>query len=104
MAGSVKQAKTRDYAKRNWLLFIALVAAVLGPFLVRGSRTVVAVENAWEEFGEVMLAETQRWRYTFNRRSALSLPGGMLCHHLSRQLNSEMFLPSASAMRCLCLH
>ena len=56
-AGSVKQAKTRDYTQMNRLLVAALVAAVLGPFPVHGSRTVAAVENAWEEFGEVTLAE-----------------------------------------------
>ena len=78
----MKQAKTRDYTQRNWLLIAALVAAVLGPFPVHGSRTVAAVENAWEEFGEVMLVEAQRWRCAFNGRSALSLPGGMQCHHL----------------------
>ena len=44
----------------------ALVAAVFGPFPVHGSRTVAAVENAWEEFGEVTLAEAQRWRCAFN--------------------------------------
>ena len=33
MAGSVIQAETRDYAKRNRLFIVALVAAVLAPFL-----------------------------------------------------------------------
>ena len=58
----MKQAKTRDYTQRNRLLIAALVAAVLGPIPVHGSRTVAAVENAWEELGEVTLTEAQQWK------------------------------------------
>ena len=103
MAGSVKKAETSDYRLRNQLFIAALVAAVLGPFPVHGSRIVAAVESAWEEFREVTLAEVQRWKCAFSKRSSLS-PGEMQCHHLFRQLNSELILLSAWTMKCLCLH
>ena len=48
-----------ETGENKGLQIVALVAAVLGPFPVHGSRTVAAVETAWEEFGEVTLAEVQ---------------------------------------------
>ena len=58
MARTVIQAKTRDYAERNWLLVITLLTAVLGPLPVHRRRAVAAVEQAWQQIGEVTLAET----------------------------------------------
>ena len=90
MAGSVKKAETSDYRLRNQLFIAALVAAVLGPFPVHGSWTVAAVESALEEFGEVTLAEAQRWRNAMPS----SLSPAQFWTHSAFSMDNEMSLSS----------